>query len=71
MFHDFIDPYSNPKVNRTDSKGVVCTNSNGIMDYYVYIQRWTTCSVEAFTNEYNYLGSGYCLVSPTTGVVGK
>ena len=74
MFHDFLDPYTNPKVNRIDSKGVVCTNKYGVMDYYNPVQIWTTCSVEAFTNTYNNILTGqgsYCLVSPSTGVVSK
>jgi hypothetical protein len=71
MPHDFIDPYSNPKNIRRDSVGNSCTNVNGVMDYYVTVQKWTTCSVEALTSYYNYLVSrgGYCLATNTK--VGK
>jgi hypothetical protein len=53
MNHDFIDPYNSPKTIYRDSKGVSCTDSNGVMDYYVTVQKWTTCSVERFTEHYN------------------
>jgi len=53
MPHDFVDPYTNPKTILRDSKGVSCTNINGVMDYFVTVQRWTTCSVEGFTQHYN------------------
>ena len=53
MTHDFIDPYTSPKTILRDAKGVSCTDSNGVMDYYVTVQKWTTCSVEGFTQHYN------------------
>jgi len=53
MNHDFTDPFSTPKTVLRDSKGVSCTDGNGVMDYYVTVQKWTTCSVEWFTNRYN------------------
>ena len=53
MNHDFIDPYTSPKTILRDSKGASCTDSNGVMDYYVTVQKWTTCSVEGFTQHYN------------------
>jgi hypothetical protein len=53
MPHDFIDPYADPKSIRYDSKGNSCTNVNGIMDYSATPEKWTTCSVEKFTNFYN------------------
>jgi hypothetical protein len=55
MGHDFTEPYSNPKTILRDSNGVSCTDINGVMDYYVIVQKWTTCSVEAFTQHYNYI----------------
>ena len=53
MNHDFIDPFTNPKTIFRDSNGVSCTDTNGVMDYYVTVQKWTTCSVERFTQHYN------------------
>ena len=53
MYHDFIDPYANPKTIFRDAAGNTCTNVNGVMDYYVTVQKWTTCSVERFTRHYN------------------
>jgi hypothetical protein len=53
MNHDFIDPYSSPKTIFRDANGNTCTDVNGVMDYYVTVQKWTTCSVERFTQHYN------------------
>ena len=53
MNHDFIDPITNPKTIFRDSNGLSCTDANGVMDYYVTVQKWTTCSVERFTQHYN------------------
>lgn len=53
MPHDFMDPYQSPKIIRRDSRGLSCTDNNGVMDYYVTVQKWTTCSVEKFTEHYN------------------
>jgi hypothetical protein len=49
MNHDFTDPFTSPKTVLRDSAGNSCTDSNGVMDYYVTVQKWTTCSVERFT----------------------
>ncbi len=68
MNHDFIDPYTSPKTPYLDSKGASCTDSNGVMDYYVTVQKWTTCSVERFTSNYNQViaeRGTFCL--PTIG----
>ena len=63
MSHDFIDPISSPKTIRYDSNGNSCTDHNGVMDYYVVVTQLTNCSVEAFTDLYNYYLSngGFCL----------
>ena len=64
MYHDFIDPYTNPKTIFRDANGVSCTDSNGVMDYFVTVQKWTTCSVERFTQHYNDIVSltgSFCL----------
>jgi hypothetical protein len=53
MPHDFIDPISDPKSIRYDSNGNACTDINGIMDYFKDFDRWSTCSVEYFSNYYN------------------
>ena len=53
MTHDFTDPFTSPKTILRDSKGISCTDANGVMDYYVTVQKWSTCSVEAFTQHYN------------------
>jgi hypothetical protein len=53
MPHDFIDPYTSPKTVRRDSAGNSCTDVNGVMDYYVTVQKWSTCSVQSFTQHYN------------------
>ncbi len=55
MPHDFIDPETSPKTIFRDSKGVSCTDDNGIMDYDPLVKKWTTCSVEMFTCYYNYI----------------
>ena len=59
--HDFIDPYTNPKNYRYDSNGNPCTNIGGVMDYYVTVTRWTSCSYEALTN---YVNSGSFCMTP-------
>ena len=64
MSHDFEDPFANPKTILKDSNGVSCTDSNGVMDYYVTVQMWTTCSVEKFTEHYNNIlaeNGNFCL----------
>jgi hypothetical protein len=64
MNHDFIDPYTTPKNIRRNSAGNTCTDVNGVMDYYVIIQKWTTCSNEKLTAYYNNVVSAigkYCL----------
>jgi hypothetical protein len=64
MNHDFTDPFTSPKTVLRDSAGNSCTDSNGVMDYYVTVQKWTTCSVERFTEHYNNVVSGvgsFCL----------
>jgi hypothetical protein len=53
MNHDFEDPFASPKTILRDAAGNSCTDSNGVMDYYVTVQKWTTCSVERFTQHYN------------------
>ena len=73
MPHDFIDPFSTPKTIRRDSKGLSCTDANGVMDYYVTVQKWSTCSVEAFTAYYNQVVSvegEFCMpfIGDTTGL---
>ena len=53
MKHDFKDPYKKPKTIAKDSKGVICTNDGGVMDYFqVPVNKWTTCSVENFAEYY-------------------
>ena len=59
MDHDFIDPYTSPKTIFRDSSGKSCTDDHGVMDYYVSVQKWTTCSVERFTQHYNNVISWY------------
>jgi hypothetical protein len=49
MEHDFIEPLSNPKGIIYDSNGNSCTDINGVMDNNPLVQKWTTCSVESFT----------------------
>jgi hypothetical protein len=44
MMHDFIDPYTDPKTVRRDSKGGSCTIVNGVMSYYVTVLKWSKCS---------------------------
>jgi hypothetical protein len=70
MYHDFIDPYTSPKTIFRDSAGRTCTDVNGVMDYYVTVQKWTTCSVEKFTLHYNnvlaYFNGNFCL--PLIGI---
>ena len=64
MNHDFIDPYTNPKTIFLDSAGNSCTNNGGVMDYFVAVNKWTTCSVERFTQHYNNVlsrGAGFCM----------
>lgn len=53
MYHDFIDPFTSPKTVYRDSNGVSCTDDHGVMDYFVTVQKWSTCSVERFTQHYN------------------
>jgi hypothetical protein len=53
MPHDFSALYSNPKNILRDSVGNSCTDVNGVMDYYVTVKRWSTCSVEFFARHYN------------------
>ena len=53
MTHDFTDPFTSPKTVLRDSNGVSCTDANGVMDYYVTVQKWSPCSVEGFTKHYN------------------
>ena len=53
MNHDFVDPFTSPKTILRDSNGVSCTDSNCVMDYFVSVQKWSTCSVEWFTQYYN------------------
>jgi len=72
MNHDFLDPYTNPKTPYLDSNGVSCTDSNGVMDYYVTVQKWTTCSVERFTSHFNKVISEngiFCM--PTIGATNE
>ena len=69
MNHDFIDPYTSPKTIFRDAAGNTCTDVNGVMDYYVTVQKWTTCSVERFTQHYNNVVSSqgsFCM--PINGV---
>jgi hypothetical protein len=73
MFHDFIDPYSSPKTVRRDSAGNSCTDVGGVMDYVDTATKWTTCSVEAFTQHYNDVISrtgSFCLKLNTETVPG-
>jgi hypothetical protein len=58
MSHDFVDPFTTPKTVLRDSAGNSCTDSNGVMDYFVTVQKWTTCSVEKFGRHYNNVVSG-------------
>ena len=70
MNHDFTDPYTSPKTILRDSNGVSCTDSNGVMDYYVTVQKWTTCSVEWFTQRYNNVISSagtFCMATAGDG----
>jgi hypothetical protein len=53
MYHDFIDPFTTPKTIYRDANGRSCTDDNGVMDYSVTVQKWTTCSIERFTQHYN------------------
>jgi hypothetical protein len=55
MPHDFMDPPTSTQTILRDSKGVSCTDDNGIMDYGPLVKKWTTCSVEMFTCYYNYI----------------
>ncbi len=69
MHHDFIDPYTDPKTIYRDANGNTCTDVNGVMDYFVTVQKWTTCSVEKFTEHYNDVVSStgkFCM--PLNGV---
>ena len=70
MYHDFLEPFSTPKTMYQDSNGINCTNVNGVMDYYVTVLRWTTCSVEKFTQHYNnviYYYGKFCMPLNTQG----
>jgi len=51
MPHDFIGDHE----TLLDSQGNSCTYVGGIMDYTATaaMNKWTTCSVEAFTKYYN------------------
>jgi hypothetical protein len=74
MNHDFIDPYASPKTIFRDAAGNTCTNVNGVMDYYVTVQKWTTCSVERLTQHYNNVISSqgkFCLDTYNPGNLGK
>lgn len=53
MNHDFIDPYTSPKTIYRDANGVSCTDDHGVMDYYVKVEKWSTCSVERFSQHFN------------------
>ena len=53
MSHDFVDPISEPKKNRYDSKGQLCTGIGALMDYGMAFNRWSPCSVEDMTTYYN------------------
>ena len=71
MSHDFVDPFGTPKPIRRDRAGNTCTDVNGVMDYYVTVQKWSTCSVQDLTDHYNYIVSelgSFCLppISGTT-----
>lgn len=71
MNHDFIDPYTSPKTIFRDASGNTCTDVNGVMDYYVTVQKWTTCSVERFTQHYNAIVSSqgtFCMPLNTGGL---
>ncbi len=68
MNHDFIDPYTSPKTIFRDSNNNTCTDVNGVMDYYVTVQKWTTCSVERFTLHYNNVLSRGSFCLPIIGV---
>jgi len=50
MKHDFLDK---PGVVRRDSKGKSCTKIGGVMDYYGVVDKWSTCSIEDFTELVN------------------
>ena len=53
MKHDFVDPFTYPKPIRRDSAGNTCTDVNSVMDYFVIVKQWSTCSVEDLTIYYN------------------
>jgi hypothetical protein len=53
MLHDFTGVYASPKKVLLDSKGQTCTDIGGVMDYYVTVTRWSSCSNEFFYKLYN------------------
>ena len=58
MRHDFNN--NNPKDKRFSSKTNLCTGIGGYMDYPLYPNKWSDCSVEDFTDYFNSLDS-WCL----------
>jgi len=57
MGHDFNNDPNDPK---KDSKNNNCSGIDGIMDYYGKSTRWSTCSVEEFTEYVNSMPN-FCL----------
>ena len=50
MRHDFVDPFSQPKTIRYQPEtGAVCTDDNGIMDYYVVLHMLYTIHIQNHT----------------------
>jgi hypothetical protein len=70
MERDFIEPLTNPKEIIYDSSGNSCTDINGVMDNNPLVQKWTTCSVESFTEYYNDIVTSqgrFCMGPPNPG----
>ena len=70
MPHDFLDPYTSPKKVRNDKSGVSCTDKGGVLDYYVTVDKWSRCSVESFTDHFNYIiaeEGDFCMPTNSVG----
>ena len=54
-YHDFIEV---PTITaRYDSIGNICTGVGGIMDYDLFVEKWTQCSREDFEAYFRYIRS--------------
>ena len=54
-YHDFIE-FPNIAA-RYDSIGNTCTDVGGIMDYGLFVEKWTQCSREDFEFYFRYIRS--------------